>query len=141
MGNNFEENNSFLGRGWAFPVSFVLGGSTVEMVEEEEDIKQSLKILLSTAKKERVLLPDYGADLRGMVFEPLTTSVATELTGNIERAIIFHEPRIVLDGITYDQDIYKGIIKLNIAYTIISTNTRTNLVFPFYFKEGTDIAQ
>lgn len=135
-----EEDNSFLGRGWAFPVSFTKGGS-VEMVEDELDIKQSLRILLSTMRRERVLLPDYGVDLKDMVFEPLSTTAATALTGRIENAILFYEPRIVLEGITYDQDTKAGLIRLNIEYTIVATNTRTNLVYPFYFNEGTDITQ
>lgn len=141
MGNNFEDNNSFLGRGWAFPVSFLLGGSTVEMVEDEEDIKQSLRVLLSTMRRERVLLPDFGVDLKDMVFEPLTTSTATSISSRIERAILFYEPRIILDRVNYRQDTNEGIIRVDIEYTIVATNTRTNLVFPFYFNEGTDIPQ
>ena len=136
-----ETNDSFLGRGWAFPVTFLQGGKTVEMVEDEVDIKQSLRILLSTMQRERVLLPDFGMDLKDMVFEPLTTSTATSITGRIEQAILFYEPRIILDGINYDQDVNEGIIRVDIEYTIVATNTRTNLVFPFYFNEGTDIGQ
>lgn len=136
-----DNNNSFLGRGWAFPVSFVQGGSTVEMVEDEEDIRQSLRILLSTMQRERVLLPDFGADLKDMIFEALTTSAGTAITGRIEQAILFFEPRIILDGITYDQNVNEGLVRLDLEYTIVATNTRTNLVFPFYFNEGTDIGQ
>ena len=136
-----EDNNSFLGRGWAFPVSFAAGGNSVEMVENEEDIEQSLRILLSTMKRERVMLPDYGVNLKEMIFEPLSTSTATRLTNRIGRAILFHEPRITLDGITYDQDVNQGLIIINIEYTIVATNTRTNLVYPFYFNEGTDLEQ
>ena len=136
-----EENNSFLGRGWAFPVSFLQGGKTVEMVEDEEDIRQSLRILLSTMRRERVLIPDFGMDLKDMVFEPLTTSTATSITGRIEQAILFYEPRINLERVNYDQDINEGTIRVDLEYTIIATNSRTNLVFPFYFNEGTDIGQ
>ncbi|MGB3467531.1 MAG: GPW/gp25 family protein [Cyclobacteriaceae bacterium] len=134
-----EDNNSFLGKGWAFPVTFSEGASAVEMVENEEDIRQSLIILLSTMKKERVMLPDYGVETRAMIFEPLTTSTATILTEKIRHAILFHEPRINLEGITYDQSVYEGKITLTIEYTIIATNTRTNIVYPFYFIEGTDL--
>ncbi len=136
-----EDNNSFLGRGWAFPIAFSEGATAVEMVEDERDIEQSLKILLSTMKRERVMLPDFGVDLKEMIFEPLSTSTATILTEKIGHAILFHEPRIILDGITYDQDVNEGLIRLNIAYTIVATNTRTNIVFPFYFIEGTDLEQ
>ncbi len=136
-----EDNNSFLGRGWAFPIAFSEGASSVEMVENEKDIEQSLKILLSTMKRERVMFHDYGVDLQEMIFEPLSTSTATILTEKIGHAILFHEPRIVLDGITYDQDVNEGLIILKIEYTIVATNTRTNVVYPFYFIEGTDLEQ
>ena len=136
-----EDNNSFLGRGWAFPVSFTAGSNSVTLVENEEDIAQSLRILLSTMKRERVMMPDYGVNLHEMIFEPLSTSAATRLTNRIGRAILFHEPRINLEGITYDQDINQGLIIINIDYTIIATNSRTNLVYPFYFTEGTDLDQ
>lgn len=134
-----EDNNSFLGRGWAFPVSFSAGSSVVEMTENEEDIRQSLTILLSTMKKERVMLPDYGVDLKSKLFEPLSTTDATILTEKIRHAILFHEPRVILNGITYDQKVYEGKIILDIEYTIVATNTRTNIVYPFYFIEGTDL--
>lgn len=136
-----EDNNSFLGRGWGFPISFSENSATVGMVENETDIEQSLKILLSTMKRERVLLPDYGVDLKEMIFEPLSTSTATILTEKIGHAILFHEPRIILDGITYDQNVNEGLIIIRIEYTIVATNTRTNVVFPFYFIEGTDLEQ
>ena len=135
-----EENNSFLGRGWGFPITFNRTGSSVSMVEDEEDIRQSLQILLLTMKRERVLLPDYGTDLQARFFEPLSTTAANALTEEIRRAIIFHESRVDLDRIKYDQDLAGGKITLDIQYTIVATNTRTNLVFPFYFIEGTDLA-
>ncbi|MEM9337728.1 MAG: GPW/gp25 family protein [Bacteroidota bacterium] len=134
-----ENNNSFLGRGWAFPVSFTQGSDIVEMAEDEENIRQSLRVLLSTMRRERVMLPDFGTDLKDLLFESLSTSTGTALTGRIEQAILFFEPRIILDGITYDQDTAQGVIKLDLEYTIVATNTRTNLVFPFYINEGTDI--
>jgi uncharacterized protein len=59
--------NTFLGRGWAFPVSFTTGENGVQMVEYELDIKQSLEILLSTTKGERVMQLEYGAELKDLL--------------------------------------------------------------------------
>ena len=134
-----EDNNSFLGRGWAFPVQFLYQGSTVQMVEGDEDIRQSLELLLGTMRRERVLLPDYGMDLKAMIFEPLTTSAATALTSRLETAIIKYEPRINLNKVNYRREIAEGTLLIELEYTIVSTNTRTNLVFPFYLDEGTDL--
>lgn len=135
-----EDNNTILGRGWAFPVSFSRGSNAANMVQDEEDVVQSLRILLSTIQRERVLEPDFGLDLVHMIFEPLSVPAAALLTRKIEKAILDYEPRIELDNVDYVQDVQKGRIDITIEYTIRATNTRTNLVYPFYFNEGTDIS-
>jgi len=141
MGKIKIDENSFLGRGWSFPPVFTRGDHGVQMVDEEEDIKQSLIILLSTIKGERVMQPDYGANMEDLLFEPLTVSYAQRMSGQIERAILFFEPRIKTDDITYNQDNKNGLVEIRIDYTIIATNNRRNIVYPYYLNEGTDISQ
>ena len=135
------DDNTFLGRGWSFPPTFTKGENGVEMVDEELDIRQSLKILLSTIKGERIMLPDYGANMEELLFEPLTVSFAKLMSVKIERAILFYEPRITTDDITFRQDAENGLVELRIDYTIIATNSRRNIVYPYYKNEGTDITQ
>lgn len=135
-----EDNNTIIGRGWAFPVSFSRGSNAANMVQDEDDVVQSLRILLSTIQRERVLEPDFGLDLVQMIFEPLSVPAAALLTRKIEKAILNYEPRIELDNVDYVQDVEKGRIDITIEYTIRATNTRTNLVYPYYFNEGTDIS-
>ena len=135
------EENSVLGRGWSFPVTFTRGENGVEMVENEEDIRQSLEILLSTIKGERIMRPDYGANVEDMVFEPLSVSFAKRMSDKIENAILFHEPRVKTEDVDFMQDTENGKIQIMIDYTIIATNSRRNFVYPFYKNEGTDIPQ
>lgn len=107
------------------------------MVSEDDDIKQSLHIILSTAPGERVMLPSFGCGLKSMVFENITETTVTEIRDVIERAILFFESRIQVDDIEVDiKDIYEGLITINLHYTIRSINTRSNMVYPFYFREG-----
>jgi len=141
MGKIKIDENSFLGRGWSFPPVFTRGDHGVQMVDEEEDIKQSLIILLSTIKGERVMQHDYGANMQDLLFEPLNVSFAQRMSGQIERAILFFEPRIKTDDITYRQDNENGLVEIRIDYTIIATNNRRNIVYPYYLNEGTDISQ
>jgi hypothetical protein len=141
MGKIKIDENSFLGRGWSFPPVFTRGDHGVQMVDEEEDIKQSLIILLSTIKGERVMQPDYGANMEDLLFEPLNVSFAQRMSGQIERAILFFEPRIKTDDITYNQDNENGLVEIRIDYTIVATNNRRNIVYPYYLNEGTDIPQ
>jgi phage baseplate assembly protein W len=110
------------------------------MVDDEEDIRQSLIILLSTAKGERIMQPDYGANMDELLFEPLTVSFAKRMSDRLERAILFHEPRIKTDDVTFRQDNEQGLVEVRIDYTIIATNNRRNIVYPYYFSEGTDLS-
>ena len=129
----------FLGTGWGFPPEFDKGSKSVGMVSEEDDIQESLRILFSTVPGERVMRPTYGCDLKSLVFENMSESLFTEIKDILERAILFFEPRINLDRIDLDtEEIYEGLIKIQLQYTIRKTNSRTNMVYPFYFKESSD---
>jgi phage baseplate assembly protein W len=123
----------FLGTGWAFPVTFGDQGRNVAMAETEEDIRQSLNILLSTSLGERVLRPTFGWKRDALMFEPLSTSFAAYLARDVETAILFYESRITLNSVDFEasQDV-AGLILIRIDYTVRATNSRTNLVFPFY---------
>ena len=137
--NFVKSSNAFLGRGWSFPPEFKRGNNGVDMFEAEKDIQSSLEILLSTAMGERVMQGEYGCNLDKLIFEPIDTTFSTFITEQIRTAILLNEPRVVLDHVDYFLDNPGGRIDVSVDYTIISTNTRANLVFPFYLNEGTDI--
>ncbi len=110
------------------------------MLSDEEDIKSSLGILLTTRPGERVMRPDYGCNLDELVFEPLTTTFKTYIKDLIATAILYYEPRIEVNSIEMDDTgELEGRILITIDYTISATNTRFNFVFPFYKNEGTDL--
>ena len=133
------DDQQFLGRGWGFPVTFANQGRVVTVAEAEEDIRQSLEILLSTHVGERVLNPTFGWKRDALMFEPLSTSFAAYLTREIETAILFFEPRIELNSVTFDPEPnQEGLVLIKIDYTIRTTNTRTNLVYPFYVTQATN---
>lgn len=137
-----DQEKSFLGRGWGFPPQFDKNNGVLElqMVSLEVDIKESLAILLATAPGERVMQPAFGCGLKKLAFENIDESLITELKDLIERAILFFETRIDMDNINIDtDDVYDGLIRIHIHYTITTTNTRSNIVYPFYFEEGTEI--
>ena len=142
MATNFiDSSKAFLGRGWSFPPTFVKGGNIVDMLEAEADIKSALGIILSTIVGERVMQPEFGCNLDKLVFEPLDTTFSTFITEQIRIAILNFEPRITLDDVVYDADELNGKVDLTIHFTINGTNTRSNIVYPYYFNEGTDVTQ
>ena len=130
----------FLGRGWSFPPTFNLSIGGVEMLEEEADVASSLIILLSTAQGERVMLPQYGCNLDELVFENLDTRMKTLMVDKLESAILYHEPRIKLESVELDEsEGLNGVVLIGIKYCVKLTNSRFNLVFPYYKLQGTDV--
>jgi len=135
-----DTDNSFLGSGWSFPPEFNKNSKSVKMVSGEEDIDESLRILMATKPMERVMQPAYGCGLKSLVFEKIDSSSLTLIRDAIKQAVIFFEPRIDLEDIEIDEErAYEGILYIKLIYTVRTTNTRTNLVYPFYFMEGTNI--
>lgn len=135
-----SNKKSFLGTGWGFPPEFRNISKQVEMLSDVDDIQSSLEILLSTRQGERVMRPDYGCNLNELVFEPLTTTFKTYIQDLIHTAILYYEPRIEVNKIDLDDTAeLEGKIIITIDYTVRSTNTRFNFVYPFYKNEGTDI--
>lgn len=84
--------------------------------------------------------PTFGCALKMMVFENISDATITEIEDLIERAILFHEPRVILEAINVIvADEMEGVIEIELTYTIRGTNTRSNMVYPFYFLEGTHL--
>jgi phage baseplate assembly protein W len=131
-----ESTPSFLGVGWGFPPEFTRGARSVKMIADEEDIRSSLEILLSTSVGERVMQPTYGCDLRRLLFEPLDTTLKAYVQDLIETAILYHEPRIRLHSVTLATTPEEGRLDITLDYTIMTTNSRYNYVYPFYKDEG-----
>ena len=129
---------SFLGTGWAFPPSFTAGGAEVEMVSDTEDIQQSLRILLATAPGERVMQHDFGCDLNGQMFEEIDQGLINDLTGLVTDSVVYHEPRVTLNRVDVSESGSRpGLLLIEIDYTVRSTNSRYNMVYPFYLNEAT----
>ncbi|MGY4829207.1 GPW/gp25 family protein [Sphaerotilaceae bacterium SBD11-9] len=135
-------NQSFLGTGWGFPPSFDPRNKHAEMVSHEQDIEESLRILLSTTPGERVMQPSYGCPLRRMVFESVNESTLTEIRDLISKAVLFFEVRISLEHIEIDtEQLFDGLLRIRLDYTIRRTNTRSNMVYPLYLTQGTSLRQ
>src|ERR1051325_7620968 len=132
--------NSFLGTGWSFPPTFDATADTLLLTSDEADIQLSLQILLATRKGERVMEPDYGCNLDDMVFEPMTTTFKTFIRETIKTAILYYEARIELNSVKIDDSREtEGVILVILDYTVRTTNSRFNFVYPYYKKEGTEL--
>jgi phage baseplate assembly protein W len=131
---------SFLGTGWSFPPEFVRETGTVLMTSDEEDIQASLRILLGTGPGERFLNPEYGLNMRELLFDPMTTTMKTLVKDRIRTAILIYEPRINLISCDLDDSAqYEGVIRVLIEYQVRATNSRYNMVYPFYTSDGNEL--
>ena len=130
------QNSSFLGTGWSFPPTFNQDTGTVEMVSDEEDIVQSLEIILSTRPAERIMQPDFGCELSQFLFEEISQGLITGIKGTISDALLYHESRIDVEDINIEESEEQGLLLISITYTVRATNSRFNLVYPFYINEG-----
>jgi len=110
------------------------------MLEEEADIASSLEILLSTTPGERVMQPLYGCNLSELLFESLDTRMKTLMADKVESSILYYEPRITLEKVSLDDSLeLEGVVLIEVTYTVRTTNSRFNFVYPYYKQEGTDI--
>jgi phage baseplate assembly protein W len=131
---------SILGTGWSFPPEFAPAAGGVLMTSDEEDIHASLRILFGTALGERFLRPRYGLDMHEILFEPMSTTLKTYLEDRIRTTVLIYEPRI--DPVTLELDTTEqneGRVILVLDYVVRATNTRFNLVYPFYATDSSEV--
>lgn len=131
---------SFLGTGWSFPPEFILQTRSVVMTSDEEDIDRSLRILFGTAIGERFLNPKYGLDMHEILFESMSTTMKTFIKDRVKTAILIYEPRINLLSLELDTSAqYEGKISIVLEYEVRATNSRYNLVYPFYTTDSNEV--
>jgi phage baseplate assembly protein W len=133
------DDKPYLGIGWSFPVSFEKKEG-VSMSYGDGDIGESLTILLSTIPGERIFRPEYGCNIRQWTFSRMNLSEKTRIANIIEMAILEGEPRIILESVDVKiKDEREGILWISIDYLVSRTNSRSNMVYPFYIREGTNL--
>jgi phage baseplate assembly protein W len=131
------ERKDFLGRGWAMPVQIDPRTGLVASVEYEEDIRQSILIILETAPGERVMRPNFGCGIHEMVFTAVDSTAIELIRSSVQEALVRCEARIdVLDISVDEAATTEGKLLVEVEYRVRKTNQTGNLVFPFYFREG-----
>ncbi len=129
----------FLGRGLGFPVK--LSNSNLDIAEYEESVRQSIVIILGTAKGERVMRPEFGCGIYDLVFEVKTAATAGRVSQAVQEALLLFEPRLdVLDiDVTARSDEEGETLLISVDYRVRSTNNVFNLVYPFYLEKSASL--
>lgn len=122
----------FAGAGWAFPLGFGPSGS-VAMARGTDKIEQAMLLILSTYPGERPMRPQWGSTLRDNIFGGTGADNVVAIAQEVRRALRYWEPRAEVDDVqVYPEPGHDGLLYIDIQYTVRSTNSPRNLVFPFY---------
>jgi phage baseplate assembly protein W len=128
---------AFLGRGWAYPFSVAPDTGRIRTTAYEADVKEAIRIVLGTAKGERVMRPDFGCGIHELVFDAMSTTLLHRVEREVADALKQFEARIDVTGVVVDPTVVgQGRLDVSIDYRVRATNQPENLVYPFYFKEG-----
>ena len=129
----------FLGRGLKFPLQVDPRTGKIAMVDQEEDIREAIGIILRTGRGERVMRPEFGADTMDYAFTPVSSSMTNSVAYELRLILLEQEPRIQDVEVQCDQmDQHSGAVVIHVSYTVRSTNNRYNHVYPFYQTEGSE---
>ncbi|MHC0066375.1 GPW/gp25 family protein [Nostoc sp. UIC 10890] len=124
----------FLGVGWTLPIQLDEKGQ-IKVAKYEDVVRQSIWMILSTAKGERVMRPDFGCDIHEKVFSPNSLGTVGQIVSDVRDALIEWEPRIdVLDVDTIPDRNQPNVILIQVNYQVRTTNNIFNLVYPFYLQ-------
>lgn len=126
--------SEFLGRGWSFPVDVT---GRVKLAAYEERIRHSIRLILETARGERVMRPDFGCGLHERVFAVNDATTRGSVADDVREALLLWEPRIeVLDVTVTASGDDEEVLRISIDYRVRSTDNRFNLVYPFYLERS-----
>lgn len=128
---------SFLGRGWKFPVQIDPTTGRFAMSVAEQDIRESIYIILATAPGERVMRPEFGCGIHDLVFSPMNSVTLGLFESRVREAITRWEARVEISKLEIStKEASKGKLEIDLTFVMLETNSEFNLVFPFYLTEG-----
>lgn len=130
-------HRDFLGVGWSYPVHSDPARGDIALSHYARDVKEAIRIILATAKGERVMRPDFGCGIHDLVFEEMSTTTLYAVESAVRDALERYEPRIALDGVDVRPlSALDGQLLIRIDYRIRRTNQTDNLVYPFFYHES-----
>jgi phage baseplate assembly protein W len=126
----------FIGRGWAFPIRTDTNGG-IALVGNEREIAEAVRLIVATTPGERPMRPEFGCHIHEFVFAPADAMTAAAINAEVTRAVNTWEPRVIVEQVDVlqapdDQTVFY----IDIHYRLRATNSRYNLVFPFYVIPG-----
>jgi phage baseplate assembly protein W len=130
-------SKAFLGKGWKFPIEVDEATGRIKQSEYEEDIAEAIRIIIWTAKGERIMRPDFGSGIERYLFEGTDDMTLRLLESEIEEAVRIWEPRVYRTQVSVERDMEVAEkLFIHVQYEVRTTNNLFNQVYPFYLHEG-----
>jgi phage baseplate assembly protein W len=133
-----SSDRDFLGKGLRFPVSINLNGG-VSSSALEENVRQSIFIVLGTAPGERLNRQNFGCRIHDLMFAPNNEITSARAEFYCEEALYKYEPRVEnVKCMAQPNPDEPNRLDIRIEYVIAGKNEKRNLVFPFYLRNEDD---
>lgn len=133
------DDKAFLGTGMKFPPQINPITGRIEVSTAEKSVKESVYLILTTRKTERLVRPWFGSQIDSYVFMDISATRIHMMTRDIAENILEQEPRVSDVDVSVSPESGDGRLIINVAYTVTATNTRDNLVFPYYLDMDEEI--
>lgn len=125
-------SDQFVGKGWAYPLGTTSSGG-IALASSDQELEQAIRIILSTAKGERPMRPEFGCAIHDYVFDPADLNTAGRIKSAVEAALAMWEPRIDVSSVEVTVDaIRRNCLYIDVRYSKKGTYDPRSLVFPFY---------
>ena len=130
------DNQSFLGTGMKFPPQVDPGTGRFVSSSDERSVRESVYLILSTARGERWLEPDFGSGLARYAFMDTSATMLAIMSDDVRETVLSQEPHISDADVNIDAESHENCLIISIDYTLAGSNTRENLVYPFFLTNG-----
>lgn len=123
----------FLGVGWSWPVR--TEGGEIVLAGYEERIRQSILLVLGTARGERVMHPEFGCGIHDLAFDPNSAATEARVGFEVREALLDFEPRVDVDEVRVVREAPERMV-IHVSYRVRRTNNAFNLVYPFHLERS-----
>jgi phage baseplate assembly protein W len=131
-----KKQNAFFGVGLQQPFKINPSTGKTGLVSGVDNIEQSIRAILSTKPGERLYHKDFGVDLSALIFEPQSSATLKSVEEKIISGLMQFQTMIIVDSVGFELNATEGLINVDVSFTIRTTNTRGNYVYPYYIKEA-----
>lgn len=129
--------NSILGTGMKFPPCVDRATGRFAVSSDQENVRDSIYLLLMTARGERLTAPGFGSNLAAYAFQTVDLTTVSMLERDIRRVLLDNEPRVADVAVEVQRSPNDfACLQVTIRYLLIDSQQPQNLVFPFYIADA-----